>query len=250
VDGQPLKLDAVGRFSRPKNMDGAWNANGGVDYGFPLTFMKSNLNVNANARYSESPSQMGRWSSVTDEVTWTTNYSRNFSTGGGLTLGSNISERIDFRVSYNISYNNVRNTFSDRSNSEYLNHRLRGDAKFVLPLDFTIAANFNYTNYAALTGLDLSRQYIFVNAAVGKKIFRNKQGEISLFVNDIFNQNIDYRPETNAEYFQTVSNSAVGRYFGVKLIWNIRKFGKNGSQNIEMYDMPSNDSGHRRYGRY
>ncbi len=243
--GQPLKLDAIGRYSVPVNMDGAWSTRAGVDYGFPLTFMKSNLNLNGNVMYGESPSQMGKWNGgAVDNVTWTTNYSRNLSTGGGLTLGSNISERVDFRLSYGISYNNVRNTFSDRSNSEYMRHILSGNAKFVLPKGFTLAANFMYFDYAALTGLDLSRRYFIANAAVGKKVFRSQRGEVSLFINDIFNQNVDYRPEATAEYFQRVANSAVGRYFGVKFTWNIRKFGKNGSQNIDMYQTPQDDHRH------
>jgi hypothetical protein len=71
---------------------------------------------------------------------------------------------------------------------------------------------------------------------------------VSIFVNDIFNQNIDFRRQADAQGISSIANSAVGRYFGVKFTWNIRKFGKNGSQDIKMYDMPTESQNYHRGG--
>ena len=235
------RLDSVGRFSMPVNMNGQWSAEFGVDYGFPLTFMKSNLNVEAEIEYDQMPSQSGRWIDGMAAPLYTSNYSRTMEADGEITLGSNISERIDFRVSYQLSYNNVRNTAFGESNSDYLRHGVRADFKFVLPLEFTISGNMRFLDYQVLRGENFKQRYIIANAAVGKKIFRSRSGEVSLFVNDIFNQNVGFRRRAEARYIQNEINSVVGRYFGVKLTWNIRKFGKNGSQNIQMYNI---DDGH------
>ncbi len=238
-------LDAVGRFTQPVNMDGEWSARFGVDYGFPLNFMKSNLNLNADVRYNEAPSQMGQWDSATGLPTITNNYARKLTTGGGATLGSNISERIDFRVGYNILYNKVSNTGSSTSNSTYLQHVLGASCKFVLPLDFTINGSLNFDAYNSLTGQNIDRNYVTVNAGIGKKIFHSKQWEVNLFCNDIFNQNNSFRRVWEAQYIQSQTGSVIGRYFGVKLTWNIRKFGKNGSQNPAMYE--NTGDGERRF---
>ncbi len=240
-EGNPMTLSPAGRYSEPVNMNGQWSARFGVDYGFPLTFMKSNLNVEAEIEYDQMPSQSGRWTTGMTAPLYTSNYSRTMETEGQLTLGSNISERIDFRVSYEISYNNVRNTAFAKSNSDYLRHRVRADFKFVLPLDFTISGNMNFYDYQVLRGEEFNQRYFIANAAVGKKIFRSRSGEVSLFVNDIFNRNVGFRRRAYAEYIQNEINSVIGRYFGVKLTWNIRKFGKNGSQNMQMYNI---DDGH------
>lgn len=243
-EGNIVKLDAVGRFSEPINMNGEWSARLGMDYGFPLKFMKSNLNLSGSLSYSQSPSQFGQWYDDTQTQTVTDNWSRRLEPRGGFTLGSNISERVDFRIGYNISYNNVRNTFSSQSNSEYLRHTASADFKIVLPLEFTVSGNVVYNNYASLTGQPFDQRYLLAGAAIGKKVFRNKRGEVNLFVSDIFNQNISFRRSAEAQYIQNETNSVIGRYFGLRFTWNIRKFGKNGSQNPAMYE---NTDGQRRF---
>ncbi len=237
ADGTPLVLDRIGRYSEPINMNGQWSARFGIDYGFPVSFIRSNLNLEAGVSYNESPSQIGRWTPGSAAPLYQTNYSRVLSPQAGITLGSNISEKVDFRIGYDIEYNRVRNTFSDRSNSEYLEHDIDVDFKFVLPAYFTLAGNMEWESYRSLSGQDFSRSYFIANAAVGKKVFRSRQGEISLFVNDLFNQNVSFRRRSEALYIQNQVNSAIGRYVGVKFTWNIRRFGKNGSQNMDMYQM-------------
>jgi hypothetical protein len=256
-NGVPKTLDAVGRYSESINMNGNWSANFGIDYGFPLKFMKSNLNLSAGLSYVEQPSQMGQWTAPpagtpVPPVVWTSNRSRSISPSAGLTLGSNISERIDFRVSYYLSYSNVSNTFSSASNSDNLQHYLNANAKFVLPLDFTISADMAYTGYNQLSGSSFGasdRNFVIVNAAIGKKVFRSKQGEVSLFVNDIFNQNTSFQRRAESQWVENRLNLVIGRYFGVKFTWNLRFFGKNGSQNPAMYSAPDGDHHGHGHGR-
>ncbi len=239
-------LDAVGTYSESVNMDGQWSARLGVDYGFPVKFLRSNLNLEAGLRYSESPSQIGRWTPDMDAPLYRNNILSNFNPEAEITLGSNISEKVDFRVSYEIGYNRVRNSYSGSGNSEYLDHEIDVDFKFILPANFTLAGNMEYYKYNSISGASFDREYIIANAAIGKKVLRSKLGEVSIFVNDIFNQNIGFRRNFSAQYVQNQINSVIGRYFGVKFAWNIRMFGKNGSQNIDMYHM---DDGHSHGGR-
>ncbi len=246
TDGSNLVLDGIGRYSEPVNMDGQWSARFGIDYGFPVKFLRSNLNLDAGLRYSETPSQLGKWSSgdVTN-VVWRNNNSKVLRPEFEITLGSNISEKVDFRVGYELGYNRVRNTLSDRGNSEYMQHEIDLDFKFVLPAQFTIAGNAAWNSYNSIKGQSFDRQYFIANLALGKKVLRSKLGEVSVFVNDLFNQNVGFRRNFAAEWVQNQTNSAIGRYIGIKFVWNIRKFGKNGSQNIDMYQM---DSGHSHGG--
>jgi uncharacterized membrane protein len=236
-------------FSKPVNLEGSWQVRGGVDYGFPLTFIKSNLNLRAGASYAETPSMTGVYDGNSSfNITETLNNSRNMGVNGGLTLGSNISEKVDFMISYNISYNNVINSAFSQANNSYLRHMVMGNFKFVLPADFTLAGDAFYTNYNSLKGNAFDQQYVLVNASIGKKIFRDKSGEISLFCNDIANQNTSFQRQWNAQNMTNVTNTVIGRYFGIKLSWNIRKFGKNGSRNMDMYQMPGNGFGPGGFG--
>jgi hypothetical protein len=241
-------LDAVGSYTEPINMDGAWSGRFGVDYGFPIIFLRSNFNVELGTRYSESPSQVGKWTPGMAAPLYETNYLRQLNPNIELSLGSNISERVDFRIDYEFGYNRTRNTFYGRSDNEDLEHEIDLEFKFVLPAWFTLAGNAEYSYRKSIAGQNFSREYFLANLAVGKKIFRSRQGEISLFVNDIFNQNVGFRRIAQAQYIQNQFNAVIGRYVGIKFSWNIRKFGKNGSTNMNMYQIDSGGYGGHRHG--
>ncbi len=113
----------------------------------------------------------------------------------------------------------------------------------MLPAWFTLAGNTEYSYRRSIAGQNFTREYFLANAAVGKKIFRSRQGEVSLFVNDIFNQNVGFRRVAQPLYIQNQYSSVIGRYVGVKFTWNIRRFGKNGSTNMNMYQIES-EHGH------
>jgi hypothetical protein len=236
-DGNVVEtLDAVGTYSEPVNMDGQWSARFGVDYGFPIKFLSSNFNIEAGVNYQEAPSQIGKWAEGMPAPVYQTNYLRELNPNVELTLGSNISERVDFRVDYDFGYNRTRNSYFEGADNEDLEHEIDLEFKFVLPAYFTIAGNAEWSYRRSIAGQDFTREYFVANAAVGKKIFRSRQGEISLVVNDIFNQNIGFRRTAAAQYIQNRTNSVIGRYVGLKFTWNIRRFGKNGSTNMDLYN--------------
>lgn len=231
-------------FSQPVNLDGFWMVGIGANYGLPLTFMRSNLNMQLGTSYNETPSLAGSWSGTGTDIVETKNNSRNLGVNGGLVLGSNISQNVDFTVGYNLSYNNVWNTSLTQGDNTYLRHTVNANFKVVLPAYFTLSGEAFFTHYNVLAGRTFYQQYVLVNAGIGKKIFRNKQGEITLFCNDILNQNTSFQRQWNADNMASITNNVIGRYFGIKLTWNIRKFGKKGSQNPAMYE---NTGGDRRF---
>lgn len=60
--------------------------------------------------------------------------------------------------------------------------------KFVFPLGFTFTGSVAYTQYIGFTN-DYDDSYLLCNAWIGKKIFKNKRGEIMFGVNDLLNRN-------------------------------------------------------------
>jgi hypothetical protein len=224
-------LDAVGRYTDPINMNGAWNGRFGVSFGFPLLPIRSNINLNAGVSYLESPSQIGTWNpSMGNVPQYTTNRMSTVSPNGGIYIGSNISENVDFGLNYRISYNDERNTYSTNSNNETLNHFFRVNYKFILPLDFTFSGNANYRFDKQLTRANQDNEFFMVNLSIGKKVFRSRLGEVNLFVNNLFDRNDSFRRTYDNDYFQSAIRSTIGRYFGISFTWNIRNFkGSGGS---------------------
>ena len=111
-----------------------------------------------------------------------------------------------------------------------------------------MTASAAYTQYTGFTN-NYNDDYLLCNAYIGKKVFRNKRGEIMFGVNDIFNQNKAFVRSTGSGWTQNATNSVVGRYYMLQFSYNLRRFGKKGSRNIKDYEgMDTSTGGSRRMG--
>ncbi len=236
-------------YSTQVNLNGYWNLMTHLSYGLPVGFLKSNFNVMAGVIYSKTPSMLGGTVDVaTGRITGgERNDTQNMGYDFRAVLGSNISENVDFTLSWNGTYNEATNSLGEsNSKNRYFNHTAQGNLKLVFPLGFTFTASAAYTQYIGFTN-DYDDDYLLCNAYIGKKVFRNKRGEVMLGVNDIFNQNKAFSRTTGSGWTQNMTNSVIGRYYTIQFNYNLRRFGKKGSRNIKDYEGVE-ESGQRRRG--
>ena len=238
-------------YSTTTNLDGYWQLRTHLSYGLPIGFLKSNFNVMAGVTYTKTPSMLGG-NSIDPETGMISGGERNDTKNMGYdfraVLGSNISENVDFTLSWNGTYNEATNSLNaDKSKNRYFNHTAQGNLKVVFPLGFTFTASAAYSQYIGFTN-DYSEDYLLCNVWLGKKVFKNKRGEVMVGVNDLFNQNRAFSRSTGSGYTQNSTNSVIGRYYMVQFNYNLRRFGKKGSRNIKDYDGVESSSGSRRMG--
>ena len=247
IDGQAYSPNF---YSTTENLDGYWQLRTHLSYGLPIGFLKSNFNVMAGVIYTKTPSMLG---GAVDAATGMIsggerNDTKNMGYDFRAVLGSNISENVDFTLSWNGTYNEATNSLNtDKSKNRYFNHSAQGNLKVVFPLGFTFTASAAYTQYIGFTN-DYSEDYLLCNVWLGKKVFRNKRGEVMVGVNDLFNQNRAFSRSTGSGYTQNSTNSVIGRYYMVQFNYNLRRFGKKGSRNMKDYDGVESSSGSRRMG--
>ena len=247
IDGQAYSPNF---YSTTENLDGYWQLRTHLSYGLPIGFLKSNFNVMAGVIYTKTPSMLG---GTVDAATGMIsggerNDTKNMGYDFRAVLGSNISENVDFTLSWNGTYNEATNSLNaDKSKNRYFNHTAQGNLKVVFPLGFTFTASAAYSQYIGFTN-DYSEDYLLCNVWLGKKVFRNKRGEVMVGVNDLFNQNQAFSRSTGSGYTQNSTNSVIGRYYMVQFNYNLRRFGKKGSRNIKDYDGGESSSGARRRG--
>ena len=232
-------------YSTYTNMDGYWNLRTHLSYGFPVSFLKSNLNVMAGVNYTLTPTLVAR--KATDGSVYLDggeivggerNDASRLSYDFRAVLGSNISENVDFTLSWNGAYNIAKNSLvvdgADNRN-RYFNHVATAAMKFVFLKSFTFTGNVSYRQNIGFTN-DYDNSYVLCNLYVGKKVFRNRRGEVLFGVNDLFDQNTAFSRTTGSGYTQNSINSVIGRYYTVQFVYNLRNFGKRGSKNIKDYD--------------
>ncbi len=245
-------------YSTYTNMDGYWNLRTHLSYGLPVSFLKSNLNVMAGVNYTISPTLVAR--KATDGSVYLDNGEivggqRNdasrLSYDFRAVLGSNISENIDFTLSWHGAYNIAKNSLvvNDADNkNRYFNHVATAAMKFIFLKTFTFTGNVSYQQNIGFTN-EYDNSYVLCNVYLGKKVFRNRRGEVMVGVNDLFNQNTAFSRTTGSGYTQNSINSVIGRYYTVQFVYNLRNFGKRGSKNIKDYDGVESTGRSRSFGR-
>ena len=212
-------------YSTYTNMDGYWNLRTHLSYGLPVSFLKSNLNVMAGVNYTLTPTLVAR--KATDGSVYLDNGEivggeRNdasrLSYDFRAVLGSNISENVDFTLSWHGAYNIAKNSLvvndSDNKN-RYFNHVATAAMKFVFLKSFTFTGNVSYQQNIGFTN-DYDNSYVLCNVYLGKKVFRNRRGEVMFGVNDLFDQNTAFSRTTGSGYTQNSINSVIGRYYTVQ----------------------------------
>ncbi|MBQ6584697.1 MAG: outer membrane beta-barrel protein [Alistipes sp.] len=234
------------RITSYENMDGYWSLRTHISYGLPVSWLKSNLNLSAGVRYNIVPSAIySTEGDIVDNIlnhNYTVNLAKNIGYDASVTLGSNISENIDFTISWRGTYNQAWNTASKAgAKNDYFNHTASASLKWVFWKGFTFTAACSYNQYIGITQ-DYNEQYLLCNLYLGKKIFKNRRGEIQIGVNDVANQNTAFSRTTGSGYTKNMTNSVIGRYYSIQFVYNLRHFGKRGSKQMSDYNYQESKS--------
>ncbi len=191
-------------YSTPVNLDDYWNLRTHLSYGFPIGFLKSNFNVMAGVEFHQDPEHAGRHSRQRRvhhgrRAQRHQEYRLRLPHGTGQ---QHFRRTWTFTLSWAGTYNEATNSLGESgSKNRYFNHTAQGNMKFVFPLGFTFTGSVAYTQYIGFTN-DYDDSYLLCNAWIGKKVFKNKRGEIMVGVNDIFNQNKAFARSTGSGWTQ------------------------------------------------
>lgn len=233
IPGSDNILQPGQRYSRYTNIGDSWQLRAGVSYGLPVRFLGSNLNFNVGVTLAQTPNILDGEKFMRNESYF----------NGGVQLSSNISENIDFTVTYNGSYNVASGVSQGRKTEDkFVNQYASADLKWVFWKGFTFTGSASWNQYRGITS-NYNEQYILCNLYVGKKIFRNQLVEVSIGVNDLFNQNTSFRRTVASSYIQNSTNLAIGRYVAVQFVYNLRNFGKRATRSASEYDNFNTGSG-------
>jgi hypothetical protein len=186
-----------------------------LTYGLPVSMIKSNLNINANAAYTKTPGL------VNDIM----NFSNAQTYGGGFSLSSNISKKVDFTLSSNLTYNIVENTISKKLNTEYYNQNSKLKLNVIFLENIVFSTDLTHQYYKGLSA-GYNQNYLLWNAAVGYKFLKDQKAEIRFSVNDILEQNTSITRNTSETYIEDVQTNLLQRYFMLTFTYNIKVFKK------------------------
>ena len=224
VEGITLQKGA--QLLKPVNLDGFWEMRSWANYGMPLEFIKSKLNVSAGGGLTRRPGQ------VNDRIGFTN--SQRLSTG--LSIASSISENLDFNLSSRSSFNRSENTLNTNLNTDFFQQRFRINFNWIIWQGIIYRLDLNHQINSGLNA-GFNTNFSLVNMSLGKKVFKNQRGEVSLMVYDLLNQNANVRRNISDTFIEDIQTNVLQQYFMLSFTYNIRRFSKGMNEDTynEMY---------------
>lgn len=227
-------LDPGSQLFQPVNVQGQFNFRSWMSYGVPVGFLKSNLRLSMSTGIERRPTLVNGESGF--------NNSTRFSPG--ISLSSNISDKIDFNFRTRFSFNNVKNTINPSLDNNFFNQRIRFNFNWIIWQGIIYRLDLsNQVNSGLSDGFDTN--FTLVNMSLGKKIFKNQRGEISINAYDLFKQNNNIRRNISESFIEDVQTNVLQRYFMLTFTYNIRRFSKGMDMDDYNEMMGSGEPGRR-----
>jgi hypothetical protein len=209
-DGIVLKANT--QLVKPVNLDGYRSLRSFLTYGMPVSFLKSNINLNTGFTYSRLPGIADNLQTVT----------HNYIYNAGLVLASNISEYIDFNISYNVNFNNAKSALLPGT-SRFTNQAANVQLNLLSKSGWFVQNDVSHQRYS---GDDLDQDYTLWNAAIGKKFLKNKTGELKLSVFDLLKQNQSIYRTVSENYIEDGQSRVLQQYFLLTFTYSLKNFGR------------------------
>ncbi|MCH7403182.1 outer membrane beta-barrel protein [Belliella kenyensis] len=216
--GGEVLLRQGGQFNKPVNLDGYWDARSYVSYGFPISAIKSNLNLSTRANYVNRPGI------INGEL----NVNRNLAVSPGLGISSNVSERLDFNLSTEGSFNTVKSTIQTSLDNNFYTQNTRFDFYWQPLGGFFVSSNVNHLIFEGL-GEGFDRTVILMNADMGYRFGAKEKLEAKVTVFDLLNQNTSINRQVTDVFIEDQRTNVLTRFVMLSLTYNLRSFGKRDS---------------------
>jgi uncharacterized membrane protein YgcG len=211
VQGETLKPGS--RLSKPINLNGYRSLRSFFTFAIPVKFIKSNFNLNGGITFTDIPGFNN----------YLLNETKNTTITAGAVIGSNVSEYVDFTISYSANFSKARNQIM-ALDQNYFQHNASVNLNLLSKTGWFFQNDLNNQYYKGLSE-GFNQSYFLWNMSAGKKIFKDRKGEIKLGVFDLLKQNRSINRNITSEFIEDVRNEVLQQYFMLTFTYNLRNFG-------------------------
>lgn len=210
----------------PVNVNGVYNMNGNVSFGFPVHFLKGSFDIS-----SVINTYHGKQFANTQENTINT-----ITAGPEARLDMSPTDKLNLSLNASLNYSKTKYSLPSARNSKYFTQEYGVDLDWQFSKGFLLATDFNYRiNNQYATGFNT--KVPLWNASISKQVLHFNRGELKLSANDILNQNIGINRSANQNYIEDSRVNTLRRFFLLSFTYNLTKTGLSnagGGGNIRM----------------
>jgi hypothetical protein len=205
----------------PVNVNGVYNVNSTVSWGFPVHFLKGSIDISSNLAYYKGKQLT---SDASNQIE--TNKINTLTLGPNLRIDMSPAEKLNLAVSTGLNYSKSKYSVESKRNSKYFNQEYSVEIDWELPKRFFFVTDFNYTvtnQYS--TGFNA--RIPLWNASISKQLLHFNRGELKLSAKDILNKNVGINRSTSQNYIEDTRVNSLKRFFLLSFTYSLTKTGLN-----------------------
>ncbi|MEP6710836.1 MAG: outer membrane beta-barrel protein [Ferruginibacter sp.] len=204
----------------PVNVDGVYNLNGNLSFGFPVHFLKGTMDISSVVN-----TYHGRQFANTVENTINT-----ITVGPQLRLDISPTDKIDITLSTSFKHSKTTYSLPGAQNSKYFTQEYTIDFNWQFAKKFLLVTDFNYlVNNQYSTGFNT--KVPLWNAAISRQVLHFNRGELKLVAKDILNRNVYVNRSANQNYIEDTRVNSLRRFFLLSFTFNLNKTGLSNAEN-------------------
>jgi len=216
-----LGVDSV----RPVNVNGVYNLNGTVSWGFPVRFLKGSLDISSNIAYDKGKQLVG---DAVNKIQ--VNKINTITLGPQVRLEMSATEKLNLSLTSGLNYSRSGYSIESARNSTFINQEYSGAIDWQLPKGFFISSDLNYSIYNYMSGFNTTVP--LWNASISKQMLHFNRGELKFAVNDILNKNVHINHNSNQNYIEDSRVNSLRRFFLLSFTYSLSKTGLGGGMKV------------------
>ena len=210
-----LGVDSV----MPVNVDGVYNMNANVSFGFPVRFLKGTMDISSvlNTYHGK------QFAAIPGNIT-VENKINTFTVGPRVKLDMSPTDKLNVSLSADFNYSKTKYSVPSARDAKYFTQEYGFDVDWQFAKGFLLATEFSYINnnqYA--TGFN--KKVPLWHASISKQMLHFNRGELKLSARDILNENIGIYRNANENYIEDSRVNTLRRFFLLSFTYNLTKTG-------------------------
>ena len=212
--------DTGGSISRPENINGNWNVNGGFTFNTALDSTAHwNVGTDTRIRYNNFVSYVAQQQAdAAKNTTRTTNLNQR------LTAGYR-NDWLEITLDGQLNYQHSRNELQPNANLDTWQFNYGGQFLVRLPYDFEVSMNMHERSRRGYNDASMNTNEFIWNGQISKPFLKNKSLIVALNFYDLLRQQSNYERWVNATGRTDTQYNSVNSYVMLHVRFRLNMFG-------------------------
>ena len=212
--------ESGGSISRPENINGNWNINGGFTFNTAIDSTAHwNVGTDTRMRYNNYVSYVAQQQADAQK-----NTTRTFNLNERLTAGYR-NDWLEVSLDGRVNYQHSRNELQPTANLDTWQFDYGGQFLVRLPMDFELSSNLHERSRRGYNDPSMNTNELIWNGQLSKSFLRNKSLIVALNFYDLLGQQSNYERWVNATGRSDTQYNSVNSYAMLHVRYRLNMFG-------------------------